>query len=253
MWRSVVWAVGLVLLSSSGATADEPPAAPADVPAQDAAPAAVYDPALWEPQVEKVRAQFDLLDLFGKVTQMTGVTIKIPKEVQRIPLEDPKETGIELFLREVEFHDAAFSYNEEPSVVDNHPVLGALAAFSRIGLAVTVKKGPLVFPVAAEFRSGELPFDFDVTQDGYALNVIPEARAAEAQLDNVSVDLGGPVAQRVLSKVFGGELARLVLRFAAGQAFQMDKNALLPLGGMDTSSLRKINSVLGDVLKSPGK
>ena len=210
-----------------------------------------FDIEAWRPQIAKVRQQLDLLQLFSKFTMFGGIKVKIPRGIQRIPLgklgglgdqvEEPEEgvrrrgidlaalerRGIEIYLKEVEFRNLAFQYDEEPKVVGDHPAIVSMLDFVRIGLKIDVKTRVGKFPVGCEFRTGKLPFDFDLVQSGYALNVLPEDRAETAQLDNVAINLGGPVSRRVLSHFFGRELARVVLEFAAGQTLKMDRGSLL--------------------------
>lgn len=268
-----IWAVAVAAVAGDAAPAQavDTPAATTDAsaaPSTETAPAATYDAAAWKPQLEKVRQQLELLRMFGTATQFGGIKIPIPKGMQKIPLgllggmggaaeaapaaEGAKskrrpidlaaleKAGIEIYLKQVEFRDVAFKYDDEPKVMGDHPAIASLLDFAKLGLDVDVKTRVGRFPVGCDFRTGKLPFDFDLVKDGYALNILPEDRADIAQLDNVSVDLGGPVASRVLSKFFGGELAKVILEFAAGQTLNMDRGALLGNAATPESILRGI-------------
>ncbi|HOZ46123.1 MAG TPA: hypothetical protein PLO37_10055 [Candidatus Hydrogenedentes bacterium] len=222
---------GLAILASAWA---------ADDAVSEAAPAeATQDLSIWKPQIEKVHKQFDVLKLFSAATQFGGVSVKLPDQVQQIPLGLFPETkkledmGVRVFLKELEFKNADFSYDKEPQWIENHPAVPSMMKFGRVGFTAKVKTGLGELPVECEFQDGQLPFDFDLTDVGYAVNVIPERRNTEAQLDNLRFKLGQGPGGGLVSKIFGKELAKTILKFAAGQTLVMEKGSLLSQENLD--------------------
>jgi hypothetical protein len=205
---------------------------------EEAAPA--YDPEDWKPQIASVRDQLELLGLFSRLTALRPMKVKVPGEVQRLPLETIEgmeslaNTGIEVYLKEVWFSNIRIDSDPEPIWLAEHPAMPCMLHFDKLGFNVDVKTRVGRFPVGGEFFTGRLPFDFDLLTSGYALSIIPERRSADAELDRVKVDLGGPVASGVLSRFFGKRLAQEVLKLGVGQSLKLDKNTLL--GGEDLPS-----------------
>ena len=69
----------------------------------------------------------------------------------------------------------------------------------------------------------------DVGPEGktYALNLIPERRKDDAKLERVNMKLGGPVASRIASRLFGDDVARLILKYGMGQTLNLDQSQLM--------------------------
>lgn len=204
------------------------------------APAPTYDPEEWKPQIASVREQLELLGLFSRLTALRPMKVKVPGEAQRLPLETIEGLeslpgmGIEVYLKEVWFSNIRIDNEPEPVWLPEHPAMPCMLQFDKLGFNVDVKTRVGRFPVGGEFFMGRLPFDFDLLSSGYAVSIIPERRSAEADLDRVKVELGGPVASGVLSRFFGKRLAQEVLKLGVGQSLKLDKNTLL--GGDDLPS-----------------
>ncbi len=214
----------------------------------------------WRPQLAEAREYVNWLKLFSQATAFGGAKIKVPKEVQRVPLEMFEDTkalhdrGIRVYLKELEFRDIHFDTNEEPVWREDHPALASLMQFARIGFNADVKTGIGTFPVGGEFNNGRMPLDLDLTEAGYALNVIPESRRDEAQLDRMRIKFGGPIASAALTGLLGKKAAEAILTAGVGQTLQMDQGDLLGKGtlkslfkqGEDEDSLE--NQAIGTVL-----
>lgn len=232
----------LAMLGIAGTVVGQSPIGESRAPAEKG-----RDAHAWESQLSQVRQQLDLLKLFSAATAMGGVSVNIPKPVQRIPLENiagmqnVAKTGLKLHLKELKLSDVAFEYQQEPQWVDNRPAVPSLMRFSKVGISVEAKTAVGAFPVKCTFRNGALPVDFECTDAGYTIHVIPAPRKQEARLDHVSIDLGGPGGGRVLSKIFGKKLAEAVLQFGVGQTLKLDKSSLLGCGALP--------SVLNDLLR----
>ncbi|HNR32893.1 MAG TPA: hypothetical protein PKI11_18520 [Candidatus Hydrogenedentes bacterium] len=197
----------------------------------------------WEGPLNDVRGQLNLLQLLARATSFGGMTIKVPREVQRIPLEKMEGTedlvrmGIKLYLKEVRLRDFKINHDTAPQWLHDRPLLGTLAQFGRLGVSVDAQTRVGTFPVKCDLTQGAMPVDFHCKQGGYELGVAPPYRAEEARIEEVSLDLGGPIASGVLTRVFGQKVARLVLEAAAGQTLQLDQETLL--GGAGVGSLLK--------------
>ncbi len=227
---------------SSGALAEETDSnAQPETTSENAVEEKTYNPEEWKASVQEAREQLDLLSLFALATSVGGATIKIPKELQRVPLEMMEGTealrkrDIKIYLKEVSFKDAAFDHTEEPVWLKDHPAIASLLRFANIAFKADVKTRVGTVPVGGIFRNGRLPFDFDLQSEGYALNIIPDRRKEEAVMDDVTLDLGGPITSGILSKVFGKKAAQLVLEAAMGQTLKMNRDGLL--GGGDIEKL----------------
>ncbi len=192
----------------------------------------------WETQLGKIRQQLELVKLFSAATSMGGVSVDLPGMVQAIPTENIKElakANIKLDLKSLKLEDMQFSYTDEPQWREERPAIPSLMRFSRVAATVEAKTPLGKFPVKCTFRNGVLPLNFECKERGYDILVIPEPRKAEAKIEDVSFDLGGPLANHVSSKLFGPKVADAILQFGVGQTLKLDKGALL--GGTSAPAL----------------
>ena len=64
-------------------------------------------------------------------------------------------------------------------------------------------------------------------EKGYDLNLLPENRAADALLDDVKLQVGGPVASGIANRFFSKRVAQLILEHGVGQTLQMGQSDLI--------------------------
>jgi hypothetical protein len=201
-----------------------------------------YKPEEWKMPVEKASRQLDLLSMFAQATRFGGMTVKVPGELQKVPmallgLQDLEKKGIELYLKELTFKDLELSRKEKPEWMETRPVLPALLRFSTLGASIEAKTKLGAFPLGATFRDGILPFDFDLRSDGYDVGVLPERRMEEADLKNVKLHVAGPVATGIANTFFKDDVAKLVMKYGMGQTLKMNEGGLF--GGNTASSILK--------------
>ncbi len=231
----------IVLMSACHAAIAADPAPAATPPAAE--PAKTYHPEEWSGPVQKAREQYDLLGLFAKASHFGGVKVKIPGDLQRVPLEplglqDLKKRGIELYLKELTFKDLDFTRDEEPQWMETRPVLPALMRFSTLGASIEAKTKLGTIPLGATFRDGVMPFDFDFRKDGYDLGLLPQRRAQDAKLDNVRLNVGGPVATGIANTFFKDDVAKLIMKYGVGQTLKMNEGSLF--SGASAASFLKM-------------
>ncbi|HPO14764.1 MAG TPA: hypothetical protein PLI09_15085 [Candidatus Hydrogenedentes bacterium] len=184
----------------------------------------------WEPQMESIRQQLDLIKLFCVATAVGGMSVDLPKMAQAIPAENIQElakANIQLDLKSIKLADLQLSYDTTPKWQEERPAIPSLLQFSRVTASVEAKTPLGKFPVKCSFKNGVLPLNFECKERGYDIRVIPESRKAEAKIEEVSFDLGGPLANHVMSKLFGRKVAESVLQFGMGQTLKLDKGSLL--------------------------
>lgn len=245
------------------------PAAPADAQAQGAEtqepaaptaePCAECRPEAWQTQLSSVRDQLNLLGLLARATGLGGATVRIPREIQRIPLEMMEGTeeltkrNIELYLKEVRFLNLRLDREETPLWQDQRPLLPGLATFDRLGVTLDAKTRMGTFPVQCELRQGALPFQFHCKQEGYDVGIAPPYRRDEAKIEDVKLDFGGPVASGILTKIFGRKVAGLVIEAAAGKTFQLGEKDLLGGTGLPLGDIAPVGETVGTILDALGK
>ena len=218
--------------------------APAPAPAPAATkPAGVYRPEEWAGPIGEAGKNLDLLALFANASRFGGITVKIPRELQRVPLaplglQDLEDRGIELYLKEITFRDLEFSREEKPLWMETHPVLPALMRFSKLGASLEARTKLGEIPLGATFRNGALPFDFVFRPDGYDLGVMPERRAPETNLEDVHLQVGGALASGFVNTFFRHEVAKLIMKYGVGQTLKMNGNGLF--GGANAASFLKM-------------
>lgn len=236
--------VSALCLFCGAASAQDQPAAP---PAEGVEAAKTYNPEEWREPVQKASSQLDLLEFFAQATRFGGVTVKVPRELQRVPLESIKgaeklaDKDIEIYVRELTFKDLVFNREREPLWLETRPVLPVLLDFSTVGVAAEAKTKLGVIPLGAVFSDGKLPFDFDLRKDGYDLGILPERRQADANLSNLKLKVGGSLASGVANTFFKDDVAKLIMQYGLGQTLKMDKAGLLGggEGGPSIPGLKK--------------
>ena len=251
--RRTILGLALVLGTTGLAVGEEPAPEPETPETEETGAAESHDPGPWRPQLKSVREQLDLLALFAKATQFGGVAVNVPSEIQHVPLEqfegmEKWAKRVDLYVKEIRFEDLDFEHRQDLAWREERPLLPALMRFGNIGASIDAKTRLGTFPVKADLRQGELPLDFAMREEGYDILVSPERRAEEAQIDQVDLDFGGPLAGPIVSRFFGKKLARLVLEFAAGQTLKLDRGGLL--GGADLST-DLLGGEAGKVLNDP--
>jgi hypothetical protein len=195
--------------------------------------------------VDEATKNLDLLGLFAQASHFGGITVKIPKELQKIPLatmglQDLENRGIELYLKEVTFRDLDFRREQQPLWMETHPVLPTLMRFSKLGASLEAKTKLGMIPLGATFHDGVLPFDFIFRKDGYDLGVMPERRTRETNLEKVHLQVGGPATSAFVNTFFGHSVAKLIMKYGVGQTLKMNEGGLF--GGSDASSFLKSRS-----------
>ncbi len=252
MRRRTVLALTMVLAMAAASGEGAAPGSPdSNAPEQQTVDA--HDLGPWEPQLQSVREQLDLLRLFARATQFGGVSINVPREIQHVPLEqfegmEKWAKRVDLYVKEIRFKDIDFERLEEVAWQEDQPLLPALMRFANIGASIDAKTGLGTFPVKADLRQGQLPLDFAMREGGYDILVGPERRAKEAQIAKVDLDFGGPVAGPVVSRFFGEKLAIAVLELVAGQTLKLDRGGLLGNSSLPTDL---IGGDAGKVLNDP--
>jgi hypothetical protein len=200
-----------------------------------------YRPEEWTEQVGEVRERLRLLEMFAQATQFGGMKVRVPKEIQKVPLElipgteGLRDKDIELYVKELDLRSLAFEPAPEPLWLENHPALPVLLRFATLGLSIEAKTKLGTIPLGATFRDGVLPFDFDLNQNGYDLSILPERRTADAKLDNLKLQVGGPLTSGIANTFFKGEVAKLVMKYGMGQTLKMSEGGLF--GGAPPTSL----------------
>lgn len=212
-------------------------------------------PEEWQSQLAGVREQLDLLGLFARTTSFGGVTVKVPKGLQRIPLETMEGTedivraGIEVYLKEVRFQNLRLGHEQSPLWMEQRPLVPGLATFDRLGVSLDAKTKVGTFPVKGELRQGALPFQFHCIPEGYDVGISPPYRKDETRIDDVRLDFGGPVASGVLTKLFGRKIAQLVVEAAADQTFQLGQQDLLGSGALPLADIAPVGEAMDSILK----
>lgn len=216
------------------------PAVFAEDPAPAAASAAKADPETleeWKPPLAKVREQLDLVDLFAQATRFGGMTVKVPGDLQRVPLEliegteELRKRDIEFYIKELEFKDLRVSREPKALWVEaERPALPALLDFATLGLSIEAKTKMGVIPLGATFTDGKLPLDFLLKPEGYDIGVIPDRRKADAKMDNVKLQVGGALTSGIANTFFKKTVAQLIMKYGVGQTLKLGEKDLLSGG-----------------------
>lgn len=229
-----------------------------------AAPAATYNPEEWKAPLGKAREQLNLIEMFAQATRFGGMTVRVPAELQKVPLklipgtEELTKRDIELYVKEITFRDLKLTQEPEPLWMETRPLLPALLDFTTLGLSIEAKTKVGTVPLGATFRNGRLPFDLDLKQSGYDVGILPERRAADAKLDDVKLQVGGKLASGIANTFFKDDVANLVMKYGVGQTLKMGEGNLFS-GNSAASTLlnlksgsaeeKAVNSLLDAVLK----
>ena len=216
----------VVFLCAVPAHAQEPAETPPPA-TETAEEPVVHDIEPWRPQLAQIKDQLKLIAQFAALTALSETTIKVPKELQKLAIPELEAKNVEVFLEEVRFHKIRLDQEETPHWLEDKPAIPALLDFATLGAAATVKTPVGRFRVFGTFRDGSLPCDFQATESGYNVNVIPERRADDAKLGKVSLSLGKRRDNSVLSALLGKEFPMKLLQLAAGQTLAMDQSTLL--------------------------
>ena len=199
----------------------------------DAAESHVADRDAWQPSVQAVFEQLNMLDLFAAATHLGGMTVKIPRELQALPMrmiegaDDLRDRGVEIHVTELQFRDLNFVYEDTPNWAGERPLIPTMIEFGRLAISAEAKTRIGTAPVGATFENGKMPVDFlPMLDKGYELALIPEARQDDAVLDNVRLQVAGPVATRIANRFFSDKVTRLILEHGVGQTLQMGQGDL---------------------------
>ncbi len=188
----------------------------------------------WAPAVQKVYDQLGSLDLFAAATSLGGMTVKVPAELQTLPMrmveqaDELREKGIEIRLKELQFKDLKFIYEKTPEWSNDRPKVPTMIEFGRLGFSADAETRRATVPVAAVFENGRLPVDFlPALEKGFDLSLLPEERSGDARLDEVRLQVAGPVATGIANRFFSKKVAQLILQHGVGQTLQMGQKDLL--------------------------
>ncbi len=201
----------------------------------------------WQPAIRSVFEQLETLELFALATRVGGMTVKVPRELQSLParmIEDTDELrdrGVEIYVKELEFRDLRFEYEETPEWREDRPLIPTTLSFGALGVSAEAKTRLATVPVGATFRNGQLPVDFLPSMEkGFALGLFPEARAADTHLNDVRLRAGGPVVSGIANRFFSERVAQLILEHGVGQTLQLGQGDLI--GGDAASRLLDLPS-----------
>ncbi|HDP35165.1 MAG TPA: hypothetical protein ENN29_08675 [Candidatus Hydrogenedentes bacterium] len=202
--------------------------------AGDAAATAPAERDAWQPAIRAVFEQLNTLDMFALATRVGGLTVKVPKELQALPMrmiesaDELREHNIEIHLKELQFRDLNFIYDKTAHWTEERPLVPTTIEFGALGIAAEAKTRRAVIPLGATFQDGKLPVDFlPMLGKGFDLNMLPENRPDDVLLDNVQLRVGGPVASGIANRFFSKRVARLILEHGMGQTLQMGKGDLI--------------------------
>lgn len=211
------------------------------------APAAAYNPEEWRGSLSKAREQLNLIEMFAQATRFGGMTVKVPAELQKVPLhlipgtEELTKRDIDLYVKEITFRDLKLTQEPEPLWMETRPLLPALLDFTTLGLSIEAKTRVGTVPLGATFRNGRLPFDLDLKPSGYDVGILPERRAADAKLDDLKLQVGGRLASGIANTFFKDDVANLVMKYGVGQTLKMGEGNLFS-GGTAASTLLNLKS-----------
>jgi len=225
---------------------------------------ALQDRAAWQSAIQAVFEQLDLLDVFAMTTKMGGMKVKVPKELQALPVrmiegaDDLREKNIEIFVKELEFRDLNFVYDKAPKWNGERPQIPTLVEFGTLGVVADAKTKMGIIPLGATFRNGRLPVDFlPSIEKGYDLNLLPEDRAGDAVLDDVQLQVGGNLATKIANRFFSKKVASLILQYGMGQTLQMGQGDLITADSasrlLDLPKDSKHGRVLEKVIQGLGR
>ena len=250
----------LSLFSTGDALSEEAPAAPEKV----------YSREEWRPSIEATLDQLSLLDLFATATKFGGMKIKIPKEMQSLPMrmiegaDELKDKGVEIKVTELEFRDLKIVRDNTAQWRDDRPFMPVRLEFEKLGVSADAKTKLGVVPVGAVFEQGSMPADFlPLIKKGFNLEVLPEKRMEESNLDKVKLKVGGALTSGIANHFFSKKVARLILEHGVGQTLQMGQDDLmggsgggaagiagkLIDGGRDTPANKAASSLIDKLLK----
>lgn len=205
------------------------PAMAEEAPVQSAP----VDRGAWEPSIQTIFDQLNLLGLFAAATNLGGMTVKVPRELQKLPLqmiegtEELRNRDIEIYVKELTFKDLKFIYDESPQWPDEKPVIPTLVEFGRLGVTADAKTRLGMIPLGAVFDNGKVPVEFlPMLEKGYDLKLLPESRSGDTRLDEVKLKVGGPMTTGIANRFFSKKVAKLILEHGVGQTMQMGKGDL---------------------------
>ncbi len=196
----------------------------------------------WEPQIKKARQRMNVLSLFAKLTSLKGVTVPIPKDQQRVKLEDIEGMSdvaqkVQVYLKDITFHKLQLDHPADPVMRKKHPVFLTTLRCAQAELRAEAKTGLGTFPLEAEFENAVIPVDFILALAGYKVMPTPKYRAKEGSVKDVKIKSNVPLAGPLLTNLLKDDLAKALLTFGVGKTLKLDEKALLGgaggLGGLD--------------------
>lgn len=228
----------------------------------------VYSREEWRPSIDATLDQLELLDLFATATKFGGMKIKIPKEMQSLPMrmiegaDELKDKGIEIKVTELEFRNLKIIRDKSATWRDERPFMPVRLDFDKLGVSADAKTKVGVIPVGAVFEQGSMPADFlPLIKKGFNLEVLPEKRMEETNLDKVKLKVGGALTSGIANRFFSKKVAQLILEHGVGQTLQMGEDGLmggagagggiagkLIDGGRDTPANRAASSLIDKIL-----
>lgn len=188
----------------------------------------------WEHAIQRVFEQLNTLDLFALATKFGKINIKIPRELQKLPMrmvegaDELRTAGIELYVTELQFEDVNFVYDKKPEWEEQRPIIPTMVEFEHLGVFADAKTRLTTIPVGAVFKNGKIPVAFlPQLERGYDLQVLPNARAKDALLNDVQLKFGGPLMTGIANTFFSKKVAALILEHGVGQTLQMGQGDLI--------------------------
>jgi hypothetical protein len=177
--------------------------------------------------------------------------------------DELKDKGIELKVTELEFRNLKIVRDKSAQWRDERPFMPVRLEFDKLGVSADAKTKVGVVPVGAVFEQGSMPADFlPLIKKGFNLEVLPEKRLEETNLDKVKLKVGGALTSSIANRFFSKKVARLILEHGVGQTLQMGQNDLmggsgggaggiagkLIDGGRDTPANRAASSLIDQLL-----
>ena len=211
----------------------------------------------WSPSIRQVFEQLDTLDLFSTATKLGRITVKVPRELQKLPMrmideaDELRNAGVDLYVTELQFQDINFIYDRTPEWNEDRPLIPTMIEFKRLGVSADAKTRLATIPVGATFQNGRMPVEFlPMLEKGFDVLLLPESRAEETVLDDVTLKVGGPIATGIANRFFSKKVAQLILEHGVGQTLQMGQGDLIT-GDMATRLLNiKGDSTRGRAVES---
>ncbi len=209
------------------------------------------DHAAWKTEISNALQQLDLLELLGKITQIHPISVNVPGDLQRVPLENTK--GMEAIAKQIEIRvtklyldKLSFQRPDQTLWSADHPLLPTMVSFGEIRVNAEAKTPAGIVPLEGTFLGGALPADFDIFRDRLELHPTPARRQNEGKIDSVKVTSTVPLVGPILTKLAGKDLAKALLNAGVGKTLTLKQGELLGSEGGGLGSVLPLLKKGGD-------